>query len=48
MLEGAVQDEGWGWIQEAMKPGVELPKHQPLFIKLDESIVEEETARLGK
>jgi len=47
-LEGTVQDEGWRWSQDALKPGVDLPKPEPLFIKLDESIIEEETARLGK
>jgi methionyl-tRNA synthetase len=47
-LEGTVQDEGWSWSHDAMKPGAPLPKPQPLFTKLDESIIEEETARLGK
>ncbi|MDP6454301.1 MAG: methionine--tRNA ligase [SAR202 cluster bacterium] len=47
-LEGTVQDEGWGWSQDAMKPGAPLPKPRPLFTKLDDSIIEEETARLGK
>ena len=47
-LEGTVQDEGWVWSQNAIKPGAALPVPQPLFTKLDDSIIEEETARLGK
>lgn len=45
--EGTIRETGWHWFQDAVKPGTLLPKPQILFNKLDESIVEEETARLG-
>jgi len=35
------------WKQSALKPGQTLQQPQPLFKKLDKSIVEEERARLG-
>ncbi|MBI4497692.1 MAG: methionine--tRNA ligase [Chloroflexi bacterium] len=44
-LEGSVQAEGWTWT--ALESGQPLQQPQPLFTKLDESIIEEETARLG-
>jgi hypothetical protein len=31
-----------------MKPGAALPQPEPLFAKLDDSIVEHETARLSR
>jgi methionyl-tRNA synthetase len=46
-LPGNVEDDGWAWTSDAIKPGASLPQPTPLFTKLDESIVEEETARLG-
>lgn len=40
---------GWGaWQPSQLRPGQPLPQPAPLFKKLDEKIVEEERARLGK
>jgi methionyl-tRNA synthetase len=44
-FEGKV--EGYGWQPAVPEPGQKLITPQPLFKKLDKSIVEEETARLG-
>jgi len=38
--------EGDLWVPSQLPPGQALRKPQPLFRKLDESIVEEEIARL--
>ena len=46
-LENGVQDDGWSWNPCAVKPGTPLPRPMPLFRKLDDSLIEEETARLG-
>jgi len=40
-------DEG-GWIASPVPAGRKLPPPEPLFLKLDDSIVTEETARLGQ
>lgn len=45
-FEGKVEDQGWQ--AEPPPPGQKLPEPQPLFSKLDDSLVEEETKRLGK
>ena len=37
-----------GWRRAEVAPGTELPEPEPLFRKLDESVVEEEEARLGR
>ncbi len=44
-FQGTVAEAGWT-IQPVV-PGQELPKPEALFIKLDDSIVEEETAKLA-
>jgi hypothetical protein len=44
---GSVQDAGWSWEPDSMSPGQGLPEPEPLFTKLDEAVVEEETQRLG-
>ena len=46
-LPGSVRDEGWSWDRSALRPGCPLPQPEPLFKKLDESVIEEERARLG-
>jgi methionyl-tRNA synthetase len=43
--EGKVED--YGWKRQELPAGQELREPQPLFKKLDESIIEEETARIG-
>lgn len=44
--EGSPEDEGWEL--HAPLPGQDLPEPSPLFIKLDDSIIDEETAKLGR
>ncbi|MFH1032788.1 MAG: methionine--tRNA ligase [Chloroflexota bacterium] len=43
---GKVED--YGWQLTVPSPGQKLTPPQPLFIKLDEKLAEEETARLGR
>ena len=45
-FEGKVEDDGWQL--RFPSPGQQLQPPQPLFTKLDEEIIEQETARLGK
>lgn len=45
-LEGTM--ERGGWRLQLPSPGQKLPFPQPLFTKLEDSIVDEETSRLGK
>ncbi|MSQ10206.1 MAG: methionine--tRNA ligase [Dehalococcoidia bacterium] len=42
---GTCHDEGWGVVPPVA--GQALPEPFPLFVKLDDKIIEEETARLG-
>ncbi len=44
-FEGDVQDDGWKL--HPPLPGQKLQEPKPLFIKLDDSIIEEETRRIG-
>jgi methionyl-tRNA synthetase len=44
-FEGKVEDSNWKW--QDLPPGQKLGEPQPLFKKLDESIIEEETKRIG-
>ncbi|MFC1916451.1 methionine--tRNA ligase [Chloroflexota bacterium] len=43
---GNIEDYGWKW--QSLPPGQKLLPPQPLFSKLDDSLVEEETKKLGK
>jgi methionyl-tRNA synthetase len=43
---GRIEDHGWKWQQ--LPPGQKLLPPQPLFSKLDDSLVEEETKKLGQ
>ena len=45
-FEGNVKDHGWQ--PELLPPGQRLRQPQPLFSKLDDSLIEEETKRLGQ
>ena len=38
---------GWTWDMDALKPGQELRSPEPLFNKLDEAVIEQETQRIG-
>jgi len=44
-FEGKIEDVGWK--QQSPQPGQKLLTPEPLFAKLDDSIVAEETSRLG-
>jgi methionyl-tRNA synthetase len=44
-FDGIIEDYGWNW--QYLPPGQKLQEPQPLFKKLDESIIEEETRRIG-
>ena len=45
--EGTVSSEGWSWQENGILPGHQLGKVEHLFTKLDQSVVDEETSRLG-
>ena len=45
-FEGRVED--YGWEPQPPEAGQKLAEPEPLFTKLDDKLVEEETARLGK
>jgi methionyl-tRNA synthetase len=45
-FKGTVKDEGWGFHQ--LPAGQKLATPEPLFTKLDESVIAEENARLGR
>ena len=45
-FEGKVED--YGWKPTVPPPGQKLLPPEPLFTKLDEGLVEEETGRLGQ
>jgi len=44
-FDGSVED--YGWEPQPPKPGQKLRESSPLFVKLDESTIEEETRRIG-
>jgi methionyl-tRNA synthetase len=46
---GGDREGGWSWspTKELLPPGQRLAKPAPLYIKLDEAVAEQETARLG-
>jgi methionyl-tRNA synthetase len=43
---GHVQDAGWSWDPQELRPGQPLGEPQPLFAKLEEAVIAEEAARL--
>ena len=46
-FEGDVEDSGWTWDANAMKPGQQLQRPTPLFRKLDEDVIAAEEQRLN-
>ncbi len=45
-FDGTVTEQGWN--SQLLPPGQKLRQPEPLFVKLDEEIVAQETARLGR
>ncbi len=43
-----LHDGGWTWNRDALEAGQHLGKPEPLFAKLDEAIIEQETERIGR
>ena len=46
-FDGNVEDKGWAWHPNAMKPGQQLQRPTPLFQKLDEDVIAAEEQRLN-
>ena len=46
-FEGSSQEQGWQWERDLVQPGQALGEPKPLFVKLDDSIAQEETERIG-
>ncbi|MEC9278964.1 MAG: methionine--tRNA ligase, partial [Chloroflexota bacterium] len=45
--EGTVSSDGWFWQNNGISPGHQLGRIEHLFTKLDQSVVDEESSRLG-
>ena len=46
-FDETIINQGWVWDPNEISEGNQLKTPQPLFVKLDDSIVDEEVARLG-
>ena len=46
-FDGTAIDQGWNWKADAVNPGHKLGEPKALFIKLEDSVVDEEVSRLG-
>lgn len=46
-FDGNVEEKGWTWRPDAMKPGQQLQRPTPLFKKLDEDVIAAEEQRLN-
>ena len=46
-FEGTAQGQGWRWDRNMMRPRQTLGKPEPLFVKLDETIAQQEDERIG-
>ena len=46
-FQGSLQDTGWSWDPDSLKPGQKLAQPKPLFAKLDEAIIEKEMQRIS-
>ena len=47
-FKGSVKDQGWTWEPEMLRAAQPLETPEPLFAKLDEAIIEQETQRIGR
>ncbi len=47
-FDGIVEEKGWSWQPDAMKPGQQLQRPTPLFQKLDEDVIAAEEQRLNE
>ena len=46
-FEGSATNNGWNWNPDEVIPGQKLGEPKTLFIKLEESVIDEEISRLG-
>ena len=46
-FEGSANDNGWNWDPDEVIPGQKLGEPKALFVKLEESVIDEEISRLG-
>ncbi|MBM3935075.1 MAG: methionine--tRNA ligase [SAR202 cluster bacterium] len=46
-FDGSIKDAGWHWKPDLLRPGQELKEPQPLFVKLDEAVIEQENQKLA-
>ena len=46
-LEDRIQSGGWAWSEDSLVPGQKINNPVPLFAKLDEAIIEQETEKIG-
>ena len=46
-FDETIINQGWVWDPNEISEGNQLKTPEPLFVKLDDSIVDEEVARLG-
>ena len=44
---GNIKDQGWEWRPDMLRPFQALAVPRPLFVKLDESVIEQESERIG-
>ncbi len=45
-FDGTAIDQGWNWKPDAVNPGHKLGEPKALFIKLEDSVLDEELSRL--
>ena len=46
-FDGSAEDQVWTWDRDTVRPGQALGEPTPLFVKLDDDIVQKETDRIG-
>ncbi len=47
-FQDSIQQQGWKWQPDALRPGQPLARPEHLFAKLDESVIEQEMQRIGR